>query len=515
MHRAAAGARRVTGRSLLPPGVTKEVRALLPIWAGSTGIVAVSGAIGGTRGHMVGLFAYALGALVLGAQSIGHEYAHRTLGVLLAQPWNRRRLYTIKLAVLAAMLLTLGAVAWVALRASPDAVRHLAGDGVAGYGSSVLWLTALCGLCLAPVLTMASRGALAGVVFTIVVPGSLLVLGDFIGVAVFWPLMIAILPVAALSGWRMFVRLEAIDGRGAELHLPRWGPDREHAISVERDAAVAPAAFWLLVKKEIRLQHMSFVVAGLGILAWVTISLGGQATQARTIPLEALVVLYIGLLSVLIGSLASAEERQLGTAEWGLLLPMAAWQQWAVKAGVALGLACLLSLAVQAAAWSLGSGSESIPDVARLWLRTTAVVLLVTSWSLYVSSLNASGVKAMIASVATLFGVVLLIQAGAWAWWSGLLRFFYYVQVSSGVSPEASSAVLVRMHHGAGRAWAILTPIVTAAGLIGILLWLGGVNHRSAERGPWRILQQAAVIAGFLAAAMLIYAAALFLSASQ
>ncbi|MBA2603709.1 MAG: hypothetical protein H0U94_08985, partial [Acidobacteria bacterium] len=66
-----------------------------------------------------------------------------------------------------------------------------------------------------------------------------------------------------------------------------------------------------------------------------------------------------------------------------------------------------------------------------------------------------------------------------------------------------------------GRAWAILTPIVTAAGLIGILLWLGGVNHRSAERGPWRILQQAAVIAGFLAAAMLIYAAALFLSASQ
>jgi len=244
--------------------------------------------------------------------------------------------------------------------------------------------------------------------------------------------------------------------------------------------------------------------------SWVTISLGGQATQARTIPLEALVVLYIGLLSVLIGSLASAEERQLGTAEWGLLLPMAAWQQWAVKAGVALGLACLLSLALQTAAWSLGSGSESIPDVARLWLRTTAVVLLVTSWSLYVSSLNASGVKAMIASVATLFGVVLLVQAGAWAWWSGLLRFFYYVQVSSGVSPEASSAVLVRMHHGAGRA-----PIETAAGLIGILLWLGGVNHRSAERGPWRILQQAAVIAGFLAAAMLIYAAALFLSASQ
>ena len=51
---------------------------------------------------------------------------------------------------------------------------------------------------------------------------------------------------------------------------------------------------------------------------------------------------------ILIGSLASAEERQLGTLEWQTLLPSPAWQQWAVKVGVTFGLALLLGVGLPA-----------------------------------------------------------------------------------------------------------------------------------------------------------------------
>jgi hypothetical protein len=54
--------------------------------------------------------------------------------------------------------------------------------------------------------------------------------------------------------------------------------------------------------------------------------------------------------SIVIGSMASAEERQLGVSEWQLLLPMPARLQWIVKAAVTLGLTGVLVLAVFVAA---------------------------------------------------------------------------------------------------------------------------------------------------------------------
>ncbi len=47
--------------------------------------------------------------MALGAQSFGHEYSHRTLGLLLSQPADRRRLFLYKLGVLFVMLATLAA----------------------------------------------------------------------------------------------------------------------------------------------------------------------------------------------------------------------------------------------------------------------------------------------------------------------------------------------------------------------------------------------------------------------
>ena len=90
------------------PFVYKEVRELLPWWFAAALGLAACGLIGSglpprfpTQSlEMVAYVIYAAGCNVLGALSVGQEYAHRTLDGLLAQPVSRRRIFATKLAVL-------------------------------------------------------------------------------------------------------------------------------------------------------------------------------------------------------------------------------------------------------------------------------------------------------------------------------------------------------------------------------------------------------------------------------
>jgi hypothetical protein len=73
----------------LPPGVFKEIRALLPTWIASMAAVGLAAA-GGTPGfHDAGVLAYCFGTVALGALSIGHAYAHGTLAQLLSTRQSR------------------------------------------------------------------------------------------------------------------------------------------------------------------------------------------------------------------------------------------------------------------------------------------------------------------------------------------------------------------------------------------------------------------------------------------
>ena len=69
-------------------------------------------------------------------------------------------------------------------------------------------------------------------------------------------------------------------------------------------------------------------------------------------------LLHAGAIPLLAGSLASAEERQLGTRDWQGLLPVAAWRQWAVKVAVVL----LLSLGSDLHLWRHLSTLEHCPS---------------------------------------------------------------------------------------------------------------------------------------------------------
>lgn len=430
---------------LLPPAVAKEIRALLPAWLGSMVVVGAAGALGDSYIRSLGLVTYGVASVALGAMSIGHEFTLRTLPLLLSHPSRRARFFVTKLSVLAVMLLTLGGVAW-------GSVLHPS-SGIATF----VVLTVLCGLFVAPWLTMRCRNPIAGTVFTIPIPGWLwLFVGVFVGeplkLVVFRQVMLGLCAIAAVLAWRTFMRLEALEGRSTQIRWPMAA------------AGPAPArdrhAIWLLVKKELGLQQLSFAVAAIYLLGALTVTLlGTSVPRFAEDPLAALTLLYSGLLAMLIGSLASAEERQLGTLEWHTLLPMASSKQWVVKAGVALALAQLLAVGLPLLVLLAFPGAIGPLRITEWYV---CVILLLTAGGLYVSSLCASGLRALLLSLS----VPLLVMA-----------FLSQVPV-----------LLVSR-----------VMFVPVAALMVVVLWCAWLNHRSFERGIVRLGLQVFCLAGCLA----------------
>ena len=483
-----------TGRDLTR--LIKEGRALLPMWAACAAAI-TAGIIFPDRGILqLSALAYGFGSIAIGAQSVGQEYSGRTLPMLLSQPLSRRRLLLTKMAATLVLLVTLNALVWW----SPLGGRlHMPWVAFGGVG---LLLPFACGLLVAPWLTMLCRSQLAGIVFTAAVPGVFLVLSQIVagrrhgfGTAAahrlaldLWsPAMIAVVALAAVAGWRTFMRLEAVDGRGRELHLPEW------VRGIERVRPAHP--IWMLVKKEVRLQQLTFVVALLYIAASILLSLMPRFVEGPDeVPLAALATLYFGLIPLLVGSLASAEERQLGTNGWQSLLPVASRTQWAVKAGVVFALAILLGICLPLALGTLlGSGSfldfksgshlfrGNAFEYVQRWFRTLLpIVLGLAALALYLSSLCRSGISALMLSLpvgAAALAAVRLVDSMAWTVGRRFGR------------PLALGHMPLQFTN--------LLPLAVAAAFVVLLLLFASRNHRSGERGIGRVAAQAISIVAF------------------
>lgn len=462
--------------TLVSPGVAKEVRALLPTWLASAGAVIAAALISDRSLFAIDALGY-VGMLALGAQSIGHEYTYRTLAGVLSLPLDRHRLLLRKVIVLAAMLATLSALAWIVLFSNPQFVRPR-------LDQRVLVVAALSAFFLAPWLTMICRSSLAGIVFSIAVPAMLLIAGDLIGLAIygsgsaalidhfkygfFWRGLFVVCAAAAVFSWRMFSRLEAVEGPGADIQAPDWLLDEPST------SAVVPRAgrrhpYWMLATKELRLQQLTFVVVLIFAAGWTTLTALARFTQRLPlIPIDSIAVLYFAILTILIGSLASAEERQLGTLEWQALLPVASWKQWTIKTGVVFGLVFLLGILLPAIV--MGMAVFRHP---RASLQFGGFILLVTTISLYVSSLSTSGVRAMVLTLPATVGFV---------------SFFHVARTR--ITP------LVSQDAGLGAV------VVLFAGFIALALRYAYVNHRSVERSARRALTQTATLAAYLVIAL-------------
>jgi hypothetical protein len=225
----------------------------------------------------------------------------------------------------------------------------------------------------------------------------------------------------------------------------------------------------MLVAKELRLQQVPLVIAGLSLLLWIVLVLRADSTQVGFY--RAFAAVSGLLLAMVIGSIASAEERQLGTIEWQVVQPVAMWQQWSVKVGVVMGLAMILGVGVPTALTDSSGilrGSDGHESFG------TTVVML-TAASLYVSSLCASGAWALVMSLPAVAGGL-------------FVRIVALGPLGKAADAAWSSAFKAALPAGTDlRGWtrsevmAVADPLVTA-GFIAVVAWFALENHRSTDR---------------------------------
>lgn len=461
-------------------GFAKEIRALLPVWLGSVAGVSAGFASPAGAALTVSCAGYGFGAIVLGSQLFGQEFGWRTLGVLLAQPVDRRRLLAMKFGALALLLalsslLMIGAIAF----------RAHEFDGF-WLGRWSILAVGLLGFGVAPGLTLATRSALAGLVVTCALPGFFLLAGDAVVTAaglvdgsaadasrraVFWWATSIAAAIGLATAAYCWLRLQWVDG-SAGLDLPA----RTTPVAAAR--ASRQPAWWQLVKKELRLQQLAIAVAGLSAAAWVaSATIGSLSTLGQGVVFAVMLVTFGGVVSLLIGATAGAAEAQIGAQEWQLLMPMPAWRQWAIKVGVVLALVVVLCAALPGALslWTTPDGGRSyLPSSAASWL---CGVVLISTIGLYVGTLSRSTTWALVAAVPILAPGAHVVVTLAWfaAW-----------QISQRLQQPRMLTSMVRDGRWAAAALTIFVALLIVAGY---------VNYRRPDRAPRQIATQAAALA--------------------
>ena len=423
---------------LTAPLVVKEARALAPIWLGTV-LTIVAGAQAGMVAGSV--FAFMLGAAALGVFSIGHEYAHRTLTSLLAQPLSRSRLLMSKVVVLAPLLVLLSLVAaLVPLRT--DGIERLLGDGTLGarWGLAIVVLTPLLGLSVAPWLTMVFRSPMAGLVFTLAVPAALWIAGqiaravsvdfDFVALEIGSPFeygpalvlitigVLAVSIVAIVHGRTLFYGLEALDAprdfvpaAAGRLPLVGTADAPSHRRRVARRGPLL-----LLVRKEVRLYGLVFALPALYAAGWSAMWLAGTSAYFAGDSFDALAGMYGLFIAVLVGAISVAEERALGTDNMRILQPWPSWKLSLVKLATVGLMTLLLGLAVPTALEAAMPMIGNAGAVGPTWTFFTfylpkplngsaATILLTALVSSYVSTLCVGGLRALLVALPVSFSL--------------------------------------------------------------------------------------------------------------
>ncbi len=498
---------------LLSIGVAKEVREIFPYWLVSavTSLLSlVAGGFGEGDGvAFVSLIVGELATVAMGAMMFGHEFTHRTVSLMLAQPVSRRELWQRKMAVLAAAL----GVTLLFRLAGP--ILHGNGYTMFSFAGLMSVSGILYGLTVAPWLTLASRSALAGTVFTVCLPvvtwqvaglAVALAQGSEVAYALNSPttqslfVLLAVLQwlAAPFLGYRALRRLEATDAGSRDVRLPQL---LRRVPTQTRSTRSRGGAWARLLGKELRLLSPAYVVAGLYLvicgadiasrLLWPGVEPLKNASDLLALG----TLIYGALISLLAGSLGCAEDRHGGTLLWHLVQPVAAWRQWLVKAGVAVGLALALAVALPLGVIQVetavglrsqlaGSSPAWLPGAA---LQVVALCLL----GLYISSVARSTIQAMlwalpIAFVLETLGVGLFASPAN----HGLLLNWLLPFETEGRSfacPVGIAALAL---------WSVL-----AAGFVITTLLCGYRNFRRLDQGTLRVLGQVAVMVGYCAVA--------------
>jgi hypothetical protein len=369
---------------------------------------------------------------------------------------------------------------------------------------------------------MLCRSPIAGVVFTAAVPAALwggaeLVTawrnrleGDtdvLVALEVVWMGTTLVALVAVALGRRLFVRLESIDGHD-EFEAPAWFPQTAPAARSGVGARGRRRPLAMLLRKELRLQSATFVVAAMFVLAWVLTWISTDGAYRAASVLGGVTVLFTALIPGFAGALTSAEERAFGTIGWQALQPYAAWKQWTVKVTVAIAVSMVLALALPGVLELLmpfaGGPVESayrrrILDLPWLSiLYPLGVLATVTVCGVYISTLATGGLKAALLAFpfVTAAGALHIAVEGNVR--LGLFRTLHIDALArasagnGGAPPWTQEAIRWWSPRGAGEDIVLGT---LAAAFCGLLIVLAFRNHTTAGRPPRTVPRQLAWLA--------------------
>ncbi|MCX6915636.1 MAG: hypothetical protein NT167_21760, partial [Verrucomicrobia bacterium] len=385
----------------------KETRDLLPFFAGALLLIVAPFFIWHNGVYSIGSFAFGLACAVLGGCSFGNELHYGTLSLLLSQPIARSVLWREKMLVLGAGIVLLMAALVVLVRLSCPWQR---------VELVLLAVVALCASCGAPYWTLILKHEIGGMVFAVAVPaclwlGNVLVvarLDNGPAVAGYSGAALLLLYSALMIrlGYQRFLRLQVVEGGSRELALPD-GLEAALVRPLGRVSARVRGQFASLLRKEFRLQQISFVLAGLFLLIAVAgacvVSFGSR--WGRTI-LGGDYAIYLVILPLIAGVVSVAEEKGWDLAEWHLTLPPSALKQWSAKMLAVLSTSLVLGLLLPAVMFfagdvllARGGARASLPPALQI-LCWVLGQLLLTSVAVYAASFCNSTIRAILAACA-------------------------------------------------------------------------------------------------------------------
>lgn len=460
----------------------KETRDLLPIFAGTLPLIVVPQLIWPPAGF--GCVALAVACVLMAGSSFGSEFQQRTLSLLLSQPIARSVLWREKMLVLGAGMLASLAALLVCLAVRRPAIDH--------QDWLVLALVPLSAFCGAPFWTLSLRHSIAGMVATVAAPCGILAVIALINLQLGGALtdqfaaayLVFLLMYCALVYWLGYAKfkgLEDVDWRSPELSLPA-GLEAFFVQPLTRASSGFRGPFAALLKKEFRLQQISFLLAGLFFLVAVAgaclikryPNLGGGIVAADC-------AIYVMILPLIAGATALGEEKGWGIAEWHLTLPASALKQWSAKMFATLSISVVLGLLLPIATFLAGAalfgqlgGKSSFPPAPELLIWPLGSLLL-TSIAVYAASISNNTLRAILAA----FGIVAAGYAACFL--TGAAAIYAAHHLASPIHFSSPSATLI--------------PQLIVAGLfllLCVIQWLGWSNFQGSGVSALEIVGQLA-----------------------
>lgn len=483
----------------------KEARALLPMWA-AMAVVMVAPRLLMDRNPLNFSFpAYWLSCALLGAAAFSQEFQYRTVGLLLAQPVSRRRVWWEKYlivgtGVVGLLLLMLG-LWFTDAQTSIDRDRNDWG-WILLLEITPFFYAAFIGLATGPVFSLLTRSLLGGAIIAIACPWILFLISWFIFPAsavgyrgsVFAIFNITFVGsiycgMLFLFGCRLFQRLQDVSPVNEEFAAPR----QFDSLFARLTVGLAPERGSMmvnLVRKELRVQRPAFFVAAVLVALWLILLGAWRLRPEFGAVFLFLPAVLLGLgIPTIAGIVAVAEERSLGVHEWHLTLPVSARRLWTVKVLVALGVnvafgILLPGLLAHASSW-LANNPQLVAEIPG----RNVSPLLIANAVIFCAALYASTVSAN--SILALVGTILIFLGGAM-----VLNFADYLVTS--VNPDEGFLVDVakQLYH---RTPSFMVPIREQRWLLGwsfLAVWLyflGLTGFRRSLESFWQPVRRMAV----------------------